>query len=192
MQIFNYPFSIFNYFLYLCSRIMENEENSINWKAMYRRWCYMLIAIAAAAFLFTRPVFSFQEDKGIIYVRSFSMTQTEFVVTQTELATGAKQVVDTMPIKGLYYCNEVILWGTILCFLCFFKPWRIWVCNLTAIACGVYYCIMIYYAIQMSDIHYATLYPNLMAIVPAVILEMMIITRHNVINVLQEEADAAV
>ena len=32
--------------------------------AMYRRWIYMVIAIAASALLFQRPVFDFQEDKG--------------------------------------------------------------------------------------------------------------------------------
>ena len=171
---------------------MEQEEPKFDFSAMYRRWAYMLVAIAASAFLFTRPIFNFQEDKGIIYIRSFSMTEKEFVVTQTELATGAKQVTATMSLKGLYYTNKVMLYGCILCFLCFFsKHWRVWICNLTAFVCGVYYAFVIYYAVQMADLHYATLYPNLMIVVPAIVLEMMILTRHNVIIAGQDEADAA-
>jgi len=149
---------------------------------MYRRWAYMVVAIIASVFLFSRPVFNFQEDKGIIYIRSFSMNSSEFVVTQTELATGAEHITATMSVKGLYYCNQVILVGTILCLLCFFKrSWRVWLCNMTATACGVYYLLMIYYAMQMSDLHYATLYPNMMSLVPAVILQMVILTRKSVI-----------
>ena len=158
---------------------------------MYIRWIYMVIAIAAALLSFTRPVFNFQEDKGIIYVRSFEMTQTEFIVKQTELDTGIVHVTAVMSLKWLYYCQKAILWGSILCLLCFFsKLWRIWICNLTILACAAYYIVLIYYAVQIADEHFATLYPNLMVIVPAVVLEMMVLTRHNVIIAVQDEADA--
>ena len=161
---------------------METEEAKIDWKAVYRRWAYMLLAIGASIFLFTRPVFNFQEDKGIIYVRSFSMDSKTFYVTQTSLRDGVPEITATMSVKGLYYCNKAILYGCILCFLCFFsKAWRVWICNITAILCGAYYVLMIFYALRIADYHYATLYPNWMAIVPGVILELMILTRHNVI-----------
>ena len=152
-------------------------------KAMYRRWIYMVIAIAAAAFLMTRPVFNFQEDKGIIYVRSFSMTQKDFIVTQTEIKTGVAEVTATSSVKGLYYCNKALLYGCILCLLCFFSGfWRIWACNITALIAGMYYLLMIYYAIDISGEHYATLYPNIYAFLPAISLQMIIMTRQNVIH----------
>ena len=77
--------------LYFCDRFMTTElKNSLF--SMLRRWAYMLLAIGASALLFVAPPFHFQEDKGIIYVRSFSMDQTTFVVTQTEISTNMQQV----------------------------------------------------------------------------------------------------
>jgi len=151
--------------------------------AMYRRWAYMLVAIVAAALLFTRPVFNFQDDKGIKYVRSFSMDQELFVVTQTELGTGAQEVTATMSVKGLYYCNKVMLWGAILCFLCFFSnKWRMGIAIATAVVCGAYYGLMIFYAVRIADMHYATLYPNMMAILPAIVLQMMVMIPRNILS----------
>ena len=151
--------------------------------AMYRRWAYMVIAIAASAFLFTRPVFNFQDDKGIIYVRSFSMDQTTFYVTQTDLQTGRQEVVATMSVKLLYYCNKLMLWSCILCFLCFFSnQGRMWIALITALIGGAYYGLMLYYALKISDLHYATLYPHLISVLPAVVIEMMILLRHNIVG----------
>ena len=157
-------------------------------KAMYRRWIYMAIAIVAAALLPMKPVFLFQEDKGIIYVRSFAMDQKEFVVTQTEMSTGAQQITATMSVKGLYYCYQAMLWGCILCLLCFFRRrWRIAICTVVTVVAGIYYALMIYYAIQMADLQYATLYPSWTAILPAIVLQMMIMTRQNVINSMTDD-----
>ena len=157
---------------------------------MYRRWAYMAVAILAAVVLLERPVFNFQEDKGIKYVRSFSMTQTEFLVTQTDLNSRVSEITASMSIKGLYYCNKVMLWGAILCFLCFFSNgWRIRIAVFTAFTAGFYYLLMIYYAIQMADLHYATLYPNFIAILPAIVCQMMVLTRHNVIQYIVERDD---
>lgn len=159
---------------------------------MYRRWAYMAVAIIASAVLFTRPVFSFHEDKGIRYVRSFSMTETHFYVTQTELETHVPEVTASMSVKGLYYCNKVMLWGAILCFLCFFSnTWRVRIATLTAVTAGLYYVFMVYYALRMVDMHYATLYPNLMALLPAIVCQMMVLTRHNVIRSDIDKADSA-
>lgn len=166
---------------------MEKEERNRALHAMYRRWAYMGIAIIASMVLSMRPVFSFQEDKGIKYVRSFSMTDTEFVVTQTELDTNASQITATMSVKGLHHCNKVMLWGAILCFLCFFSNrWRVRIAIFTAFVAGAYYVLMVVYALRMADEHYATLYPNIMAILPAIVCQMMVLTRH---NVLQSEID---
>ena len=189
-EIFHFIFSFFNYFLYLCSRFMEKEEQKTALYAMFRRWAYMVVAIIASALLFTRPVFGFREDKGIIYIRSFSMTEKEFKVTQTELENGAQHTTAKMSVVGLYISHMFMFIGSILCFLCFFsKSWRVWLCNLTAVACGAYYLLMIIYAMRMSDIHYATLYPTIMSIIPAIVLQLMILTRHNVIQAGQAEED---
>ena len=171
---------------------MENDETKRAWRAMYRRWAYMIIAILAAAALTTRPVFSFHEDKGIRYVRSFSMTQTQFYVTQTELDSHIPEITASMSVKGLYYCNKVMLWGAILCLLCFFSHvWRIRIAILTAVAAGAYYAFMIYYALRMADLHYATLYPNAMALLPAIVCQMMVLTRHNVLRADIDSVDSA-
>ena len=163
--------------------IMSETVDKRTLTAMYRRWAYMVIAIAASAFLFTRPVFNFQDDKGIIYVRSFSMDQTTFYVTQTDLQTGRQEVVSTMSVKLLYYCNKLMLWSCILCFLCFFSnQGRMWIALFTALIGGAYYGLMLYYALKISDLHYATLYPHLISALPAVVIEMMILLRHNIVG----------
>lgn len=158
-------------------------------KAMYRRWVYMAVAIVAAALLPMKPVFSFQTDKGIIYERSFSMDDRTFYVVQTELDTGKAHLVATMPVKGLRYCYLAMLWGSILCLLCFYPEWRVWGCVFTAVAAGMYYVLMAYYAVVIAEDYYATLYPNYMAILPAVVLQMMVLTRRNVIKQINDEVE---
>jgi hypothetical protein len=171
---------------------MEKDDQKRAIRAMYRRWAYMAIAIAASAFLLTRPVFNFQEDKGIIYVRSFSMDQKTFYVTQTTLSDHVPEITATMSVALLYYCNKAMLWGSILCLLCFFsKLWRIRIATVTAALAGVYYVLMVYYAIKMSDDHYATLYPNFMVIWPAIVCQCMVLTRQNVIKASIDAADQA-
>ena len=159
---------------------------------MYRRWIYMIIAIAASALLFQRPVFNFQDDKGIIYIRSFSMDQQTFYVTQTDLKTGQQEITETMSVGMLYVCNKVMLWGCILCLLCFFsKKWRMWIALITALIAGAYYLLMAYYAIKLSDMHYVTLYPHLISALPAVVIEMMILVRYNLIRAGIDEDERA-
>ena len=162
---------------------MTEDEVEFNWNAAYRRWAYMILAIVAALMLEWKPVFSFQEDKGIIYVRSFSMDQKTFVVTQTEMDTNIATVTETMSVKWLYYCYKGMLWGCILCALCFFS-WkgRVLISITTAIIAGSYYIFMIYYAMRISDDHFATLYPTIIAIMPAIVCQMMLLVRRNVIN----------
>ena len=171
---------------------MSNKEDQKALKAMYRRGLYMLLAIVASAALLLRPVFSFQEDKGIMYIRSFSMDQKTFYVTQTDIKTQAEQITATMSVKGLYYMNIAMLCGCVLCFLCFFNDrWRLALALLTAFCAGLYYIFMVYYALGMSSDHYATLYPNLMATLPAVVMQLMVMVRRNVINTIVAEDDEA-
>lgn len=152
-------------------------------KAMYRRWVYMAVAIIAAVVLLHHPVCNFLDDKGILYVRSFSMTQEQFVVTQTDLATNISSTTATMSVKGLYYCIKAMIVGVILCFLCFFSDkWRIIIAVVTAFIAGFYYVFLVYYISKIADLHYATVYPNFMAILPAVVCQMMLLVRKNIFD----------
>ena len=167
------------------------QQKSIIPPRMLRRWIYMSIAIIAAALLGTRPVFNFQSDTGMLYTRSFSMEdQKQFVVTQRELSTGAEEVAAILSVKGLYYCSKAMLWGSILCLLCFFSyRGRMTLIFVTVAAAGLFYILMIVYAIRMTDQHYATLYPNFAAIWPAIVLQAMLLTRSNMIREKIDEAD---
>lgn len=158
---------------------------------MMRRWIYMSVAILAAYFLISRPVFNFQKDSGIIYVRSFEMVeQRSVVVTQTDIKSGASEVTDKMSVVGLHYCSMAMLWGSILCLLCFFSfRGRIFFATVAEIAAGAFYILLIVYAMRISEDQYATLYPNLFALLPAVVLEAMALTRRNVIKERVEESD---
>ena len=170
---------------------MGKKKDSLIPPRMLRRWLYMAVAIIAAATLGTRPVFNFQSDTGILYTRSFSMEdQKQFVVTQRELSTGAEEVAAIMSVKGLYYCSKAMLWGSILCLLCFFSyRGRMTLIFVTVAAAGLFYILMIVYAIRMTDQHYATLYPNFAAIWPAIVLQAMLLTRSNMIREKIDEAD---
>lgn len=167
------------------------QQKSIIPPRMLRRWIYMSIAIIAAALLGARPVFNFQSDTGMLYTRSFSMEdQKQFVVTQRELSTGAEEVAAIMSVKGLYYCSKAMLWGSILCLLCFFSyRGRMTLIFVTVAVAGLFYILMIVYAIRMTDQHYVTLYPNFAAIWPAIVLQAMLLTRSNMIREKIDEAD---
>lgn len=172
--------------------IMSDFFDQGELSAFYRRLSYMAIAIVASLLLFLHPVFNFQEDKGIIYVRSFSMDQKNFYVTQTDLKTGAAEITNTTSVKWFYYFNQAMLWGSILCFLCFFNnPLRITIAYLTAMLSGSYYILVMYYAMMLSDLHYTTLYPNYMVILPGIVCAMMLLTSKNVIQTIVYRADKA-
>jgi len=111
------------------------------------------------------------------------MDQQTFYVIQTDLKTNVEEVVETMSVKGLYYCNWALLTTCIACFLCFFSSrWRMSLCVLAVIFAGAYYIIMIYYAMQITENYFATLTPNLWAVLPAIVLQLMLIVRRNVLR----------
>ena len=163
----------------IMSQIFDYGELS----AMYRRLAYTVVAIMASLLLFEHPVFNFQDDKGIIYVRSFSMDQKTFYVTQTDLKTGAAEITAVSSVKWFYYCNKAMLWGCILSLLCFFSTRvRLAVTYLAAIIAGSYYVLVVYYSLQLSDLHYTTLYPNYMIVLPGIVCAMMVLTGKNIIR----------
>lgn len=150
----------------------------------------MIVAILASIILLHRAPCNFLEDKGILYIRSFSMTQKEFVVTRTDLKTNVSNVVATMSVKGLHYCVVAMIIGSCLCFLCFFSDkWRIILAITTAVIAGLYYVLLVYYISRIADIHFATVYPNFMAILPAVVCQMMLLTRRNIFDELADEEE---
>ena len=162
---------------------MEKQVKNIFKNALFRKWAYMLLAIIASCTMLTHPVCNFLDDKGIIYVRSFSMTQTEFKVTQTELQSNVSYVTDTMPVTGLLYIIIAMIIGSVLCFICFLDDqWRIVLATTTAVIAGFYYIFLIYYILKMTEDYYATVYPNAMAILPAIVSWLMIFTRKIVVD----------
>ena len=165
------------------STIMSEFFDYGELSAFYRRLVYTAIAIIASLLLFEHPIFNFQDDKGIIYVRSFSMDQKTFYVTQTDLKNGVPEITATTSVKWLYYCNKAMLWGSILgLFLFFSLRLRLAVTYITAVVSGFYYILVVYYSIKLSDLHYTTLYPNYMVVLPAITCAMMVLISKNLIQ----------
>ena len=155
---------------------------------MYRRWIYMVIAIVASVAMLSQPACKFLDDKGIRYVRSFSMTQTQITLTLTDIKTNTDTVKDTMSVKGLYYCVIAMIVVSSLCFLCFFSDrWRIIIAIITACVAGLYYILLVYYIFRIADKQFATAYPTFVVILPAVVCQMMLLVRR---SIFQEITDA--
>ena len=170
----------------IMSQIFDYGELS----AMYRRLAYTVVAIMASLLLFEHPVFNFQDDKGIIYVRSFSMDQKTFYVTQTTLQDGVPEITATTSVKWFYYCNKAMVWGCIMSLLCFFSiPLRLTVTYLSAVVAGSYYVLVVYYSLKLADLHYTTLYPNYMIVLPGIVCAMMLLVSRNLIKTQVERID---
>ena len=170
----------------IMSQLFDYSELS----ALYRRLAYTVVAVMASLLLFEHPVFNFQDDKGIIYVRSFSMNQKTFYVTQTDLKTGVGEITATTSVKWFYLCNKAMLWGCILSLLTFFSTrLRLTVTYITAVVAGFYYVLVVYYALKLADLHYTTLYPNYMIVLPAVVCAMMILVSKNIIKTQVDRID---
>jgi uncharacterized membrane-anchored protein len=148
----------------------------------------MVVAIVASVAMLSQPACKFLDDKGIRYVRSFSMTQTQITLTLTDLKTNTDTVKDTMSVTGLYYCVIAMIVGSSLCFLCFFDDrWRIIIAIITACVAGLYYILLVYYIFRIADKQFATAYPTFVVILPAVVCQMMLLVRR---SIFQEITDA--
>ena len=155
-----------------------------------KRLIFILLAIIATLVLKDHPVFSFQEDKGIIYIRSFTMDNYDFYVIQTNISTGASDIIDIMSVSGLHFCAWAILVVCGLTFIWFWDDvWRMRLCVLAAVLAGVYYIIMIYYALEITDEYFTTLYPNIFAVLPAIVLQLMLIVRRSIARTLRSQND---
>lgn len=148
-----------------------------------KRLLYMLVAIIATIPMHFYPDLNFQSDKGIIYMRSYEMDQTHFRVIQTKLDNSENEVVATMSIVWLKRAKWAILGATILCLLCFFNnQWRIIISLLTIVLCGTYYIVLISYSMRISDAEFPTIYPTLITVLPAIVVQMMILLRKNILE----------
>ena len=162
---------------------MSTAQKKIPFYIAWRPWIYMAVALVAALLIRIAPVFSFQEEKGIVHVRNFTMDVKEFVEWRTDLQTGAKHVENTLSVWGLYCCYLVMLCGSIACLLCFFDNYlRFLLCTLVILAAGVYYLLIAYYAIRISDEFFATFYLTLTIVCPAVVLQSMAWVRKDIIR----------
>ena len=148
-----------------------------------KRLLYMLVAIIATIPMHFYPDLNFQSDKGIIYMRSYEMDQTHFRVIQTKLDNSETEVVATMSIVWLKRAKWAILGATILCLLCFFNnQWRIIISLLTIVLCGTYYIVLISYSMRISDAEFPTIYPTLITVLPAIVVQMMVLLRKNILE----------
>ena len=118
------------------------------------------------------------------------MNQKTFYVTQTDLKTGVGEITATTSVKWFYLCNKAMLWGCILSLLTFFSTrLRLTVTYITAVVAGFYYVLVVYYALKLADLHYTTLYPNYMIVLPAVVCAMMILVSKNIIKTQVDRID---
>ena len=159
----------------------SSSEDKIRSIAMYRRLAYMAIAIVAAALINVGPVLSFHSDKGIQYTRSFRMDLHEFQVIQTTLDTNVSQIWETMSVNGLYVMQRILFWSCILCLLLFYPTRARWYLTFFIMAIGgVFYILLIYYALKISDMQYATLAPTWVTFMPAIVIGAMVLLNRNV------------
>lgn len=151
---------------------------------------YMVAAVIASCLLVSHVPLSFQGDKGIIYMRDYTMGAKTFNVVQTDLETGVKEVTESMSVRSLHYCAWAIVITSIGCLLCVSEPViRTHLCLTAAILGGIYYLLLVYYAVRITDDYTATTYPNWAAILPFIVIHTMMAVRQETIRSLIEDED---
>lgn len=170
-----------------------------NKKKTYRlllKWGRLLLAIVSSILLLNKPVFNFIDEKGLENTRTYVMTTRTFEVHHIEIATGMDKLMGAMSVKGLFYGALAILLGCIVCTLCYEDlQIRILSASITAFMSGSYYLLMMYYAIRLSQKFFLILYPNLIALLPVVILLTMLSIRNHTVRKLiaiQQEEDEGI
>ena len=145
------------------------------------KWGRLVLAIVSSIILLNKPVFNFIDEKGIVSVKTYKITTRTFEMHYVDMKTGLDELVGAMSISGLFYGALAIMVGCFLCALLYESHRiRILLSSITAFMAGAYYLLMAYYAMKISDLHYATLYPTVMAILPAIVLQMMVLVQRNV------------
>ena len=144
---------------------------------MKKRLVYMLVALVAAVLLNYLPSVSFLSDKGILYNRSYTIDQHLFQVLQTNLQNGLTEVSSVQSVEGLWYCYTALWVSCLLVLLCFFS----------IVLAGGYYALFLYYIVGIVGEYFPTPYPHIGIILPAIIIQMMILVRRTILSDLAEQ-----
>ena len=148
-----------------------------------RKWGRLVLAIVSSVLLLNKPVFSFPDEKGWEHLRTHIMTPHKFERHHIEMATGIDELVGAMSVEGFFYGALAILLGCIACAVLYEAHlMRILASTVTAYMAGAYYLLMIYYALRLSEEFYLMLYPNLIALLPTVILITMLSIRNETVK----------
>lgn len=154
------------------------EKNKIWKNRLVRKWGCLVLAVVSCILLLKKPVFNFPDEKGLEHNRTYIMTPHTFEVHHIEYSTGIDTLMGTMSVNWLFYGALAMLLGCVLCAVVYKDPLlRFLASTITAVFAGVYYLIMVYYAIRLSQKFFLMLYPNLIAFLPAVVLVTMLYIR---------------
>ena len=151
------------------------------------KWGRLVLAIVSSIILLNKPVFNFIDERGLENTRTYVMTTRMFEVHHIEMATGIDKLMWTMSVKGLFYGALAILIGCIVCALLYESHRiRILISSITAFMAGAYYLLIGYYAIRLSQEFCLILYPNWVALLPAIVLVTMLSIRNSTVRKLME------
>ena len=154
---------------------------------MIRKWGRLVLAIVSSIILLNKPVFNFVDEKGIVSIKTYKITTRTFEMHYVNMTTGLDELVGTMSISGLFYGALTILIGCVACALLYESHrLRILSASITAFMAGAYYLLIGYYAIRLSQKFFLILYPNWVALLPAVVLITMLSIRNSTVRKLME------
>lgn len=158
---------------------------------MKKRFIYILVAIVATLLLDHLPALSFMADRGIVYDRSYMMDQHLFQVVLTDLKSGVVTIDSTLSVNGLWICYTALWVSCLLVLLCFFsRRWRLRLTGITIGIASAYYALFLYYVIRIVGEYYPTIYPNIAVILPAIVIQMMILVRSSIIDDIADQDEA--
>ncbi len=154
---------------------------------MIRKWGRLVLAIVSSILLLSKPVFNFVDEKGLVSVKTYKITPRTFEMHYVNMTTGLDELVGAMSISGLFYGALAILIGCVACALLYESHrLRILSASITAFMAGVYYLLIGYYAIRLSQEFCLILYPNWVALLPLVVLVTMLVIRNDTVRRLME------
>ena len=151
------------------------------------KWGRLVLAIVSSIILLNKPVFNFIDEKGLVSVKTYKITTRTFEMHYVNMTTGLDELVGAMSISGLFYGALAILIGCVACALLYESHrLRILSASITAFMAGAYYLLIGYYAIRLSQKFFLILYPNWVALLPAIVLVTMLWIRNSTVRKLME------
>ena len=159
------------------------NKNKSKRNRLLLKWGRLVLAIVSSIILLNKPVFNFIDEKGIVSVKTYKITTRTFEMHFVDMKTGLDELVGAMSVKGLFYGALAILLGCIVCTL-FYEDLeiRILSASITAFMSGAYYLLIGYYAIRLSQEFCLILYPNWVALLPAIVLVTMLWIRKDTLR----------